>query len=107
MRIAQGLEAPNLEHSTYFFDDALCQLTSAKQMRGQYSEGEAIAALHLISFSLFSGGTTDWQCVLAIALEWLAQTGIVQDENPKLALLNMSFASQCAVKMTLVSTFGI
>jgi hypothetical protein len=39
--------------------------------------------------------------VLGIALEWLAQTGIIHDENPKLALLNMSFAGQCAVKFTL------
>lgn len=103
MRVAQGLEAPNLEHTTakYFFGEALFQLTSTQQIRGQYSESDAIAALHLVSFSLFSGGTTDWQGVLDIALEWLAQTGITQDEDPKLALLNMNFAGQCAVKLTL------
>lgn len=107
MRVAQGLEAPdpNPDRSTakYFYDQSFYQLANAKQLRGHYSENDAIAALHLISFSLISGGTTDWQGVLGIALEWLGQTGIVQDENPKLALLSMSFAARCAVKLTLVS----
>jgi hypothetical protein len=107
MRVAQGLEAPdpNPDRSTakYFYDQSFYHLVSVKQLRGRYSENDAIAALHLISFSVLSGGTTDWQGVLGIALEWLGQTGIMQDENPKLALLGLSHNGRCAVKFTLVS----
>jgi hypothetical protein len=106
MRVARGIEAPeaNPEHSLakYFHDQAYFQLVSAKQMRGRYNESDAIAALHLVSFSLFSGGSTDWRPVLTVALDWLGQTGLVADENPRLAVLNMSFASQCALKKVLV-----
>jgi hypothetical protein len=108
MRVAQGLEAPdsNPEPSTakYFHDEAYFQLANSKQLRGYYDESDAMAALHLVSFSLLSGGVTDWQLVLGIACDWLAQTGLVNDENPKLTLCNMSAAGQLVVKVTVVST---
>jgi hypothetical protein len=106
MRIAQGLEAPdpNPEHSMakFFHDEAYYQLVNAKQLRGHYNESDAIAALHLVSFSLLSGGNTDWRTVLTVALDWLGQTGLAGDENPRLAMFNMSFASRCALKKTMV-----
>jgi len=106
MRIAQGLEAPdpNPEHSMakFFHDEAYYQLVNAKQLRGHYNESDAIAALHLVSFSLLSGGNTDWRTVLTVALDWLGQTGLAGNENPRLAMFNMSFASRCALKKTMV-----
>lgn len=106
MRVAQGLEAPDPkpEHSnaTYFHDEAFFQLATAKQLRGSYSEGDAIAALHLVSYSQLSGGVTNWQRVFAVACEWLVQTGLPEDENPKLKLHAMSSTAQLAAKATLV-----
>ncbi|KAF8896476.1 fungal-specific transcription factor domain-containing protein [Infundibulicybe gibba] len=105
MRVAQGLEAPdpNPEHSnaTYFHDEAYFQLATAKQLRGGYSEGDAIAALHLLSFSQLSGGATDWKPAFAVACDWLAQTGLPTDENPKLVFHNMSATGQLAAKAIL------
>ncbi|KAJ6624041.1 fungal-specific transcription factor domain-containing protein [Mycena sp. CBHHK59/15] len=106
MRVAHGLEAPdpNPEHSTakYFHDEAYFQLANAKQMHGSYSESDAIAALHLVWFSQLSGGTTDWQTVFAMACDWLAQQrGLLTDDNPKLALQNLSATGQLIVKLTL------
>jgi hypothetical protein len=101
MRVAQGVEAPdtNPENSVsrYFYNEAYFQLINAKQVR-HYTESDAVAALHLVSYSMFSGGLTDWRTVLTVALDWLGQTGLAGDENPRLAMLNMSFASRCAVK---------
>ncbi|KAJ7592928.1 fungal-specific transcription factor domain-containing protein [Mycena floridula] len=105
MRVAQGFEAPdpNPEHSTakYFHDEAYFQLANAKQLRGGHNESEVLAALHLVCFSQLSGGTTDWQLVLAIALDWIGQVGLSTDENPKATLSNMSVAGQLVVKCTM------
>lgn len=107
MRVAHGLEAPetNPEHSAakYFHDEAYFQLHSAKQVRGSYSECDAIAALHLVWFSQLSGGATDWQPVFAVACDWLAQqTDLLTNDNPKLALQGLPVAGQLIVKLTLV-----
>lgn len=109
MRVALGLEAPdpNPEHSTakYFHDEAYYQLVNAKQLRGCHNESDVLAALHLICFSQMSGATTDWQMLLAIALEWLGQTGLPNEDNPRLLLNNMSPAAQLVVKCTMVIVF--
>ena len=89
--------------SKCFYDEALFQLENRRHLHGQYSESDAIAALQLVSYSLFSGGVTSWQTALATACDWLAQTGIVNDDNPKLTMLNMSLAGRFAVKVTMVS----
>ncbi|KAJ6532035.1 fungal-specific transcription factor domain-containing protein [Mycena capillaripes] len=106
MRVAHGLEAPetNPEHSTakYFHDEAYFQLHNAKQVRGTYSESDAIAALHLVWFSQLSGGATDWQPVFAVACDWVAQqTDLLTNDNPKLALQGLPVAGQLIVKLTL------
>jgi hypothetical protein len=107
MRVAQGLEAPdpNPEHSnaTYFHDEAYFQLNTAKQMRGSYGESDAVAALHLISFSQLSGCTTDWQPAFMVVSEWLTQTGLPAEDNPAMALRGMSPIAQLLAKATLVS----
>lgn len=105
MRVAQGLEAPdpNPEHSTakYFYDESFFQLVNAKQIRGTYTETDALAALHLVCFSQLSGGTTDWQPVLGIALDWIAQLGLPTDDNPGITLSMMNLAGQLSVKCTM------
>ncbi|KAK7463447.1 hypothetical protein VKT23_006798 [Stygiomarasmius scandens] len=105
MRVAQGLEAPDPhpEHSAakYFYDEAFFQLANAKQIRGCYNESDVIAALHLVCFSQLSGGATDWQPVLAMALEWMAQIGLPNEEDPRTALRSMNTAAQVAVKCTM------
>ncbi|KAJ6512967.1 fungal-specific transcription factor domain-containing protein [Mycena sanguinolenta] len=106
MRVAHGLEAPetNPEHSTakYFHDEAYFQLHNAKQLRGSYSESDAIAALHLVWFSQLSGGATDWQPVFAVACDWVAQqTDLFSTGDPKVALQNLTVAGQLIVKFTL------
>lgn len=85
-----------------FHDEAYFQLANAKQMRGRHNESDVLAALHLVCFSQMSGGMTDWQVVLRIALDWLAQTGLPSDENAQQTLGSMSVTGQLVVKCTMV-----
>ncbi|KAG2146134.1 fungal-specific transcription factor domain-containing protein [Suillus bovinus] len=103
IRIAHGFEAPNptLEHSPAirFYDSAHQQIYRSKQTT--LSESDANAAIHMLSFSLMSGGVTDWRPMLDIASEWLVRTGITTSDNPKLMMINMNEASRLALKATM------
>ncbi|KAF9065091.1 fungal-specific transcription factor domain-containing protein [Rhodocollybia butyracea] len=103
-RVAEGFERPdsNPENSTarYFYNESLFQLANTKQLRGHYNESDVIAALHLVYFSQLSGGSVDWMPVLNIALEWMANIGL-PEENPISVLSTMSLAGQIAVKGTM------
>ncbi|KAG6334492.1 hypothetical protein ID866_4603 [Astraeus odoratus] len=101
VRAARGLEPNMLDNSQalMFYDNACAQLQHNRQRI--LSEADASAALHLLSFSAFSGGMTDWQPMLDLANEWVAQTGITSHENPKLALMNMTSAARLALKTTM------
>jgi hypothetical protein len=103
IRAARGLEPINntLENSPAmtFYDTAHAQLYKTRQ--GVLTEVDAIAALHLLSFSLFSGGMTDWRAMLDVANDWMVQTGITTHENPKLAMMSMSPAARLALKATM------
>ncbi|KAG1821621.1 fungal-specific transcription factor domain-containing protein [Suillus subaureus] len=103
IRIAHGFEAPNptLEHSPAirFYDSAHQQIYRNKQTT--LSESDANAAIHMLSFSLMSGGVTDWRPMLDIASEWLVRTGITTSDNPKSMMINMNEASQLALKATI------
>jgi len=103
-RVAEGLEAPdaNEDQSKLFYDEASFQIAAGKQVRGHYTESDAIAALHLISYSMLSGGVVDWRTVLAVGYEWLAQIRIAADENPALTLLAFSVTGRCAIKTIMV-----
>lgn len=107
MRVSQGLEAPdpNPEHSTaqFFHDEAFFQLSSAKQTKGCHDDSDVLAAIYLICYGQLAGNSADYHALLTIALDWMAQTGLTTDENPKLSLLNMSPSRQLAVKLTMVS----
>lgn len=103
IRIVHGFEAPNptLEHSPAirFYDSAHQQIYRNKQT--SLSESDANAAIHMLSFSLMSGGVTDWRPMLDIANEWFLRTGITTSNNPKLMMINMNEASQLALKATI------
>ncbi|KAI9061087.1 hypothetical protein FKP32DRAFT_1667804 [Trametes sanguinea] len=98
-------EDPDSEHapSRQFYDRALYRLLQAPQSNGtgQYSDSDAVAAIQLVSYSVLGGGTMDWTAPLDFACEWLAQTGIYNEENPKLTLLGMSPAGRFAAKATM------
>lgn len=104
VRAARGLEPVNstLENSPaiIFYDTAHAQLYKSRE--GVLTEDDANAALHLLGFSLFSGGVTDWRPMLDIANDWMVQTGIPTHENPKLAMMSMSQAARLALKATMV-----
>jgi C6 transcription factor Pro1 len=54
------------------------QVMQAQQQSGGYIPPEvAVAALHLISYSLFHGGGSGWQLPLEIAGTWFEQSGVV------------------------------
>lgn len=72
-----------------------------------------MAAIHLISYSLVvrggvvaganaSVGGTEWTPMLELACDWLAQTGMHVDENPRLFIMNMPLPAAYAAKVTLV-----
>ncbi len=72
-----------------------------------------MAAIHLISYSLAvrggmiagvnaSVGGTEWTPMLELACDWLAQTGMHVDENPRLFIMNMPLPAAYAAKVTMV-----
>ncbi|KAJ8597306.1 hypothetical protein M405DRAFT_724673 [Rhizopogon salebrosus TDB-379] len=103
IRMAHGLDVPNstLENSPAirFYNSAHQQIYRNKQT--MLSESDANAAIHMLSFSLVSGGVTDWRPMLDIASEWLVRTGITTSDNPKLMMMNMNEASRLALKATM------
>ena len=107
MRVSQGLEALSMESSTttYLRQEAFCKLENSKNTDGSWSDNDAIAALHLVSFSQLSGGSIDWEIPFNILSQWLMQQNLVQlnSENPWMAFLALSPLAQLLVKATLVS----
>lgn len=102
----QIIEDPDSDNALprRFYNRALWLLMQGPQTNGtgQYSERDAVAAVQLIAYSLLGVGSTDWQIPLECACEWLSQTGLNTEENPKLVLLNMSPAARFAAKATMV-----
>ncbi|KAI0768038.1 fungal-specific transcription factor domain-containing protein [Trametes elegans] len=109
VRLAQGagpiVDDPDSENSPprQFYDRALYRLMHGPQTNGmgQYADADAVAAVQLVSYVVLGGGTMDWMTPLEYACEWLAQTGIYNEENPKLTLLNMTPAGRFAAKATM------
>ncbi|KAI6042544.1 fungal-specific transcription factor domain-containing protein [Pisolithus marmoratus] len=101
IRTAGGIEPSTVENSQAFafYDNAHAQLQHNRQ--GVLTEADANAALHLLSFSTFSGGATEWQPMFDIVNEWFVRTGITAHDNPKLAIMNMSNAARLALKSTM------
>jgi len=99
---------PDDSVAQFFYNQACFQLKDARR-RPHYTETDAMAALHLISYSLAGtggktvGGVTEWSPMLEIACDWLAQTGMHVEENPKMTLVNMNVLGAYAARSTMVS----
>jgi hypothetical protein len=100
--------------SHLFFNQGAYQLDAARR-QGRCTQAEAMAAIHLISYSLAvrggavagvnaSVGGTEWTPMLELACDWLAQTGMHVDENPRLFIMNMPLPAAYAAKVTMVRT---
>jgi C6 transcription factor Pro1 len=98
--------------SHLFFNQGAYQLDAARR-QGRCTQAEAMAAIHLISYSLVvrggviaganaSVGGTEWTPMLELACDWLAQTGMHVDENPRLFIMNMPLPAAYAAKVTMV-----
>ncbi|EKM58499.1 uncharacterized protein PHACADRAFT_193620 [Phanerochaete carnosa HHB-10118-sp] len=84
-----------------FYNKAYVMLMTAKATGRPYAERDAVAAVYLISYHNLAGGGTGWTALLEVAYDWFAQTGIHEEQNPKLALVNMSPAQKLAAKATM------
>lgn len=103
-RFANGLESQTSEppaHS-HFYDQACFLLSNVKTMGSQYTETDAVAAIYLIAYHVLLGGGTNWVALLEVAYDWFAQTGIHEEQNPKLRLVNMTPTQKFAAKATMV-----
>jgi len=100
MRVSQGLEILNSSMesttTTYLRQEAFFKLENSKNTDGVWSDNDAIAALHLVSFSQLSGGSIDWEIPFNILSQWLMQQNLVQltSENPWMAFLALSPLAQ-------------
>lgn len=103
MRFTQ--QAPNFDtdEAMQFYNESVSCITNSQQTTGQYTDADAIAALHLINFSLWSGGSTDWQVMLGVMRDWMARTGMTIHEDPMLLFEGMSETTKFGIKMTIVS----
>ncbi|KAM6504486.1 Fungal specific transcription factor domain containing protein [Amanita muscaria] len=105
LKISQGLEPlePSMDHSTatYFRDEASFLINSSLQLHGRYTANDAIAALHLVSFSQLSGGQFPWQDAFGVLCDRVAQSALPSAENPCAQYENMSLVDQYIVKATL------
>jgi hypothetical protein len=103
--------------SHLFFNQGAYQLDAARR-QGRCTQAEAMAAIHLISYSLAarggvvtgvnaSVGGTEWTPMLELACDWLAQTGMHVDENPRLFIMNMPLPAAYAAKVTMVRAASV
>ena len=103
--------------SQLFFNQGAYQLDAARR-QGRCSQAEAMAAIHLISYSLAvrggviagvnaSMGGTEWTPMLELACDWLAQTGMHIDENPRLFIMNMPLPAAYAAKVIMVRVASV
>ncbi|KAG2017763.1 hypothetical protein CC2G_007246 [Coprinopsis cinerea AmutBmut pab1-1] len=103
MRISQGLEAPQSNQAStanYLYQEALFKLKSNRDNGNGWGESDAIAALHLISYSHLSGGSADWQEPFDILCSWLLQSNLsVAGPNSKAIYQSLTGPSQLLVRM--------
>ncbi|KAG8881306.1 hypothetical protein FRB98_004418 [Tulasnella sp. 332] len=104
LRIAHGLIHPEdptaHDNAQKHYSDTVIQL--AKKV-GVFTEVEAIASLHLLSFWLFCGGGGDWGSALGLAGDWLDSTQLVRDvtRDPMDILADWKPAMRFAAQSTL------
>ena len=70
-RIAKGLEPadtnPDETVAKTYYENARWQLGNARNLQGQYSDTDAIAAILLVRYTLLTGGNRNWQVELEVA----------------------------------------
>ncbi|KAI0067250.1 hypothetical protein BV25DRAFT_1987693 [Artomyces pyxidatus] len=97
---------PDGSIAQYFYNQAKFQLDAVRR-QPQYSENDALAAVHLISYTLaFDGGkirsgASEWMSLLEVACDWLTQTGMHVEDNPRMSVINMSLPGAFAAKVTM------
>ncbi|GJJ08388.1 hypothetical protein Clacol_002603 [Clathrus columnatus] len=106
IRATEGLEDPSSEHSQnaiskQFHDRTWWLLQQSRQRLGRYTEQDATAAIHLVTYSLLSGGTTDWEVPLNVTSEWLSETPLNTFQNPRLQWLQQSPSARFTAQMTM------
>ncbi|CAE6447042.1 unnamed protein product [Rhizoctonia solani] len=104
MRIANGI-MPNDQRARgpadKYYQKALARLQDNKQRNGILTDADATAALHFVSFWLFTGGTGDWPTALQIAGDWYEQSNLAKEDNPMRALMEMNDNAKHASKTTM------
>lgn len=110
IRSAEGLEDPSADNSQnaiskQFHEHTWWLLQQSRQRMGRYTEQDATAAIHLVTYSLLSDGSGDWQVPLNVALEWLVETPLNTSQNPRLQWLQQSLSARFTAQMTMVRSF--
>lgn len=105
MRIARGLEPPdtNLDQALYLRIEAFNQLQTSVKVHG-WRDNDAIAALHLITFSQLSSGLVPWEEPFLMLCDWLDHSGLPSSEDPWVCFNLLSLPGQTIVKAILVSS---
>ncbi|KZT02280.1 uncharacterized protein LAESUDRAFT_794224 [Laetiporus sulphureus 93-53] len=96
---ARQLHSPNLTPEQTMAEQYYDHARQLLHHQGQYSDTDAVAAVQLASFRLFAGRSCAEE--LEIACEWLVQTRISEEQNPKLTLMNMDPRAKFAAKATM------
>ncbi|KIY43974.1 hypothetical protein FISHEDRAFT_51905, partial [Fistulina hepatica ATCC 64428] len=78
-------------------------IASSRQQNGEYTEWDALAALHLITFAQISGLHKDWKTALDVAAGWLEQTRLSRNEDPVKAYLLMGATARFLVRCILIA----
>ena len=89
-----------------FYDQACYLLSEIKTLGSPYSETDAIAAIYLIAYQQLLGSGNSWLTLLEVSYDWFGQTGIHEEQNPKLRLVNMTPLQKFAAKATMVRSHG-
>ena len=81
--------------STEFFNWAYWKLEERKQQNGTYTETDALAAIQLLTYCILGQGN-GWHPFLKMACDWLEQSPLNLQQNPRLTF----GASNEAVKLS-------
>ena len=69
--------------STEFFNWAYWKLEERKQQNGTYKETDALAAIQLLTYCILGQGN-GWHPFLKMACDWLEQSSLNLQQNPRL-----------------------
>jgi len=93
-----------MDHSTaatYFRDEAAFLIARSLHLHGSYTDRDAVAAIHLMSFSQLSGGQFSWGDAFDVLCTRVMQSALPSAEKPCAIYNRMSSIDQYTVKATL------